>query len=162
MTQKTMTDEMRGIAEQYAAEGKTLTAEAVVEIARDAQTYPALHGHIWAVPESVLANEARVARAHRLLIQVTITEGGVSTRMLIHVPGTPGYQHYKRVAATPDLAAVKLKQLREDVDRSRARFAEFRAILPDEVATEIETEFARTTAAIERGLAAREGERPAA
>lgn len=160
--QKTMADEVRGIAEQYAAEGKAITAEAIVEIARDGKAYPALNAHLWTVAESILANEARVARAHRLLITVSITEAGQSTRMLLHVPGTPGYQHVRQVARSPDLAVIKLRQLREDIDRSRARLAEFKAILPDEVALDIETQLAQASAAIERGVAARDGERPAA
>lgn len=160
--QRTMADELRGIAEQYAAEGKAITAEEVVEIARDAAGFPALNAHLWQVPVSILANEARIQRAHKLLITVQVTEAGQSTRMLLHVPGTPGYQHFRQVARSPDLAVIKLRQLREDIDRSRARLNEFKAILPDDVALDIETQLAQTAAAIERGVAARDGERPAA
>lgn len=149
---RTMTDEIKLLSEQHEKDNKPLTAEDVVTYAKDAKSYPALHEHLWKVSESYLAQEARVARAHRLLISIrVVTSEGDRTRMLIHTPGSPGYRDAKYVAQSLDLAAIKLRQLRDDIARSRARLAEFRAILPGEIAEEIETALSRASAAAERG-----------
>jgi hypothetical protein len=121
-----------------------VTAEVVVERARDVQQFPALHAHLWAVAEADLAQEARVGRAHRLLItlKVTIPETGESTRMMVHAQGMQGYQSLSSFTQKPDLMRVKLKQLADDISRARSRLAGFRSAIPDDVADEIDAALA--------------------
>lgn len=154
-----MRDEIRSITAEYEADNKAVTAEAVVEAAKDADKYPALHEHLWKVSADVLVTEARVARAHRLLISVRIvTEEGDSVRLLTHTPGIAGYRSTTHVAAQFDLAALKLRQLAEDISRSRARLREFKALVPGDVSNEIDSALEdaerRATAAIERASVA--------
>lgn len=139
-----MREEIRTLTADHEADNKPVTAESVVEAAKDAAKYPALHEHLWAVSVETLATEARVARAHRLLISVRIvTEDGDSVRLLTHVPGMVGYQPSSRVASNVDLAAMKLAQLTIDIARSRARLREFKALLPAVIADEIDESLAR-------------------
>lgn len=150
---RTMTDEIKLLSEQHEKDNRPLTAEDVVNYAKDAKTYPALHDHLWKVSESFLAQEARISRAHRLLISIhVVTIEGDRTRMLIHTPGSPGYRDAAYVARSPDLATIKLRQLRDDIARSRARLAEFRAILPPDVADEIAASLSRASDAADRGM----------
>lgn len=139
-----MREEIRTLTADYETKNKAVTAEAVVEAAKDAEQYPALHDHLWAVSTETLATEARVARAHRLLISIRIvTEEGDSVRLLTHVPGMVGYQPSSRVAANIDMASLKLAQLTADIARSRARLREFKALLPTMIAEEIDDSLAR-------------------
>ena len=134
-----MREEIRKLTAAYETENKNITAEAIVEAAKDAKAYPFLHQHLWEVSAETLATEARVARAHRLLISVRIvTEEGNTTRLLMHTPGVPGYRQTSHVASSPDLAAIKLRQLTDDISRSRARLNEFRSIVPSDIADEID------------------------
>ncbi len=133
-----------------------LTAPQVVEAARDQQRWPALHKHLWQVPEPELAAEARLARAHRLIITVfTTTEGGVSTRLFVHTSGTPGYQPLQTVTGSRDLANLKLLQLTQDISRARARLRAFRAALPDSIGTEIYEALERAEAKATEAAASR-------
>lgn len=149
-TMTSRTDELRTLIEETEASGGSVTAELIVERAKNAERWPQLNAHFWQVPESDLAHEARIARAHRLLITLTVTvrESGEVTRMMIHTPGERGYQSLPAISRKPDLARVKLQQLIEDISRARARLRAFRAAIPDDVADEIDTalEVAETTA----------------
>lgn len=151
-------DEVRRIVESKSA-GSMLLADDLVREAKDAQAYPKLHEHLWGVSETVLAHEARISRAHRLLISVRIvTEEGDNTRLLVHTPGIAGYQPAARVLSNPDLAALKLRQLAADVARSRGRLNEFKQMLPSDVAEAIDKSIVDTerkiTDAIETRTAA--------
>jgi len=120
--------------------GKPVTALFVVESARDFVAYPKLNEHLWQVPEADLAAEARLQRAHRLLITMTITvaDTGDTTRMLVHTPGSHGYQPIDVISRVPDVAVLKMRRLIEDIARARARLRAFRAAIPGDVADEIE------------------------
>lgn len=135
-----MREEIQTIITEAEDAGMPITASAVVEKARDADQFPSLNKHLWQVPEADLASEARLHRAHRLLItmHVTIPETGEKTRMLVHTNGVPGYQPISAVARVPDLALAKLRQLTEDIARARGRLRNFKASLPDDIATEID------------------------
>lgn len=116
-----------------------LTAEVGVERAKNKKRYPALHEHIWGTSEKELAQEARLARMHQLLIRIQITTAeGKTTRLYVHTRGVPGYQPLQHVVSNYNLAATKLAQLREDIGRARARLSGFAAALPGDVATEID------------------------
>lgn len=139
-----MRDEIKKLTEEFEASNKAITAETVVEAAKNVDLYPALYEHLWAVSESTLATEARVARAHRLLISVrVVTSEGDNVRLLTHMPGVPGYLPSARVVVSIDLASVKLRQLTDDVARSRARLREFRSLVPSAVADEIDAALER-------------------
>ncbi len=132
--------EVRQMMEAAIAADTRLTAEALVEAAKDAKAWPNLNRHLWQVPEAELATEARVARAHRLLITMTITsEDGITTRAYLHTQGNRGYTDLRTVLASPDLAVSKLMELRHDITRARARLNAFRAVIPEDVAAEIDT-----------------------
>jgi hypothetical protein len=121
------------------SKGKSLEAKVVVEKARTDKRLPALNKHLWGLSEADLAMEARLARAHRLIIRLNIvTVQGVSTRMLIHTNGTRGYQPTETVAQTPNLAIAKLLQLRGDIRRARDRLHNFSMILDPDVAASID------------------------
>lgn len=135
-----MREEIQSIITEAEDSGLSITAAAVVEKAKDAEQFPALNKHLWQVPEADLAQEARLTRAHRLLItmHVTIPETGERTRMLVHTSGVPGYQPISAVARVPDLALAKMRQLADDIARARGRLRAFKAALPDDIATEID------------------------
>lgn len=128
------------LIERRNADGEPVTASFVVESARDAAAYPDLNRHLWQVPEADLAAEARIQRAHRLLVTMTVTvaETGDTTRMMVHTPGSPGYQSIESVAKMPDVAAARLRQLSEDIGRARARLRAFRAAISADVAAEVD------------------------
>lgn len=125
-----------------------LTAEAVVERAKNAKKFPALHKHIWEVPEGELLMEARINRAHRLMIRLCVTTGaeGETTRLFVHTRGVPGYQPLAFVTNNPDLATSKLQQLTADISRARGRLRAFKAAIPDAVSDEIDDLLARAEA----------------
>ena len=134
--------------------GGSITAEQVVQAARNKELYPELHAHLWEVPERELAEEARVARAHKLIIALrVVTEVGTTTRMMVHTIGTKGYQPAQAVAANVDLASMKLRQLAADVGRARERLRGFKAMLADDVADDIDKALDVATGAIERATA---------
>lgn len=148
------------------AEDKNIpvTAASVVERAKDAEAFPSLNKHLWQVPEADLANEARLTRAHRLLItlKVTIPDTGETTRMLVHTRGTPGYMPVTSVTRVPDLAAAKLRQLMDDIARARGRLRAFKAAIPDTVADEIDQALEQAETRTNAALAPVEVEAPAA
>lgn len=156
-------DEIRQLTEAATATGEALTAEKVVEAARNEQTYPFLHAHLWGISEAELAGEARISRAHRLIISLHVTVGdGVTTRLLVHTRGVAGYHPYPAVAATPNLASMKLAQLTEDIARARGRLRSFRAVLPEEVSAEIDEALAQAEAKAAAAVMPITPERPAA
>ena len=131
--------EVKRLAEAAEAAGRTLTADAVVEAARDAEGYPALHKHLWATDIETLAMEARRARAHRVIMSIRIvTEEGSTARVLVHTRGVPGYQPVSAVVAVPDLARAKVAEIRDRISRLRGDLATFRGLLPPEIAAEID------------------------
>jgi hypothetical protein len=145
-----MREEVRKLTEEYEKAGRPITAEAFVEEAKDAEKVPHLHKHVWQRPEAELAQIARVQLMHQLMISVRIvTEEGSTTRMLIHTNGTKGYRPAAHVAKSYDLAAAKLRSLTEDIARARQRLSEFRALLSEDVASDIDDklEAAATVAA---------------
>lgn len=131
-----------------AAARGALTAEAVVEAAKNAAKFPELHKHLWQVPEDELAQEARVQRAHKLLIRIRIvSEAGTTTRLLMHTPGVRGYQPTSTIVSIPDLANLKLQQLQADISRARERLRAFRSFIPDAISDEIDTALERAETA---------------
>ena len=149
--------EVQQLMEESERTGASLTAPKVVEAAKDKDRFPRLHEYLWEVEEADLAQEARLARAHRLMISVVITtEAGVSTRLFVHTNGSEGYRSLDTVVNSKDLAAIKLQELTQDIGRARARLRAFRAALPDPVADEIDealraAEQRASEAAAERG-----------
>ena len=146
-------DEINKLMDECQQKGLNLTGPYMVEMARNAEAYPALHEYLWAPSEAALAAEARLTRAHRLLIAINVTIGdGVKTRHLMHIRGQSGYAPYGSVIRNPDLASLKLQQLTEDIARARGRLRAFREVLPGDVSTEIdqalEAAETRATAAI--------------
>jgi len=117
-----------------------LTAQVVVDASRDEPaTYPQLHAHLWQTPEKELAAEARLSRAHRLLIRIQITSTeGITTRLLVHTRDVPGYQTVDVVASMPDLRAAKLSMLRADIVRARDRLRAYSAILAPDLVIEVD------------------------
>lgn len=131
--------EIKQMMDEAEAAGTPLTAPQVVEAAKDAARWPNLNRHLWQVPEADLAMEARLARAHRLLITILVTTSeGITTRMFLHTEGVPGYQSLGVVAGNKDLAATKLLELTQDISRARARLRAFRSALPDDIGSEID------------------------
>lgn len=131
-----------------------LTAEHVVEKARDAEKFPALNEHLWRVPEAELAAEARLARAHKLLIRIrVVSDEGTVTRMLMHTRGTKGYRPVDQITSNIDLASVKLKQLTADISRARQRLSAFRSFLPMDVADDIDASLKRAEESASKPLA---------
>lgn len=135
-----MAAEVKQIISEIETTGGVVTAQIVVERAKNVEKFPSLHAHLWETPEADLAQEARIGRAHRLLItiKVTIPETGESTRMMVHTRGMTGYSSLEAVAKQPDVAKLKLQQLVADIARARARLNGFRYALPDELADEID------------------------
>lgn len=147
----TLRNELKRASEQFEARNQPLTADALVKLAQDrAEEFPTLHSHFWGVSETVLAHEARLARAHRLIISIRVIVGeATETRMLVHTPGTPGYRPIENVVKTFDLAALRLRELQADIARARARLKEFQSLIPDEVALQIEDGLAAAERAAE-------------
>lgn len=134
-----MRDEIKIITDLNEKSNTATTAEMVVEAAKNKLAYPLLHGHLWEVSETELATEARVGRAHRLLISIRIvTDDGDNTRMLVHTRGMSGYRSAEYVSTNADLSLIKLNQLSDDIGRARARLREFKAILPVDVSARID------------------------
>lgn len=151
-----ISDEVRQLAEAYTKSGRTLFAEDIVYESENKEKWPSLHAHLWGVSEAKLAQEARISRAHRLLIKIKITtETGHRTRYFVHTPGNPGYAPVERVVSDFDLAAVKLRQLGEDIKRAHARFADFKSALPAAVAIHIDESIAESERRIEAAIKAR-------
>lgn len=131
--------------------GEPLTAEQLVEAARNKDEFPALYAHLWNVPERELAAEARLARAHKLIIALrVVTSDGTTTRMMVHTLGTKGYQPVEAVAGNLDLAAIKLRMLTADIGRARARLSSFRSVLADDVSDEIDGALRKAQETIDR------------
>lgn len=146
----TLRNELKRASEQFEARSQPLTADALVELAKAEADFPALHAHFWGVSETALAHEARLARAHRLIISIRVIVGDATeTRMLVHTPGTAGYRPIDDVVRTFDLAALRLRALQADISRARARLKEFRSLLPDDVAMQIEDSLASAERAAE-------------
>lgn len=149
-----MREELEMIINEAETAGLPVSARTLVERARDTTLYPALNKHLWQVDEADLAAEARLQRAHRLLItlHITIPETGESTRMLVHTRGTPGYQPIESLARIPDLALAKVQQLTEDIGRARARLRAFRAYLPEELFDSLDEPLATAEARAQSAL----------
>lgn len=131
--------EIETLMQECEAKGETLTATHMVDRARDAEAFPELNKHLWQVDEAILAQEARVQRAHRLLITLHVTtQEGEPVRLLMHTRGTSGYQSASTVLSNPDLATTKLKQLQEDIARARGRLRSFKAALSEDISDGID------------------------
>lgn len=132
-------DEINKLADECAEKGIALTATYMVEQAKDEKKYPKLNEHLWQAKEAVLAQEARIARAHKLIMHLNVTTGdGITTRMFVHTQGVTGYQPLNSVVNNPDLAKAKLQELTADISRARGRLRGFRAALPDDLGAEID------------------------
>src|SRR5262245_49011120 len=119
--------------------GRNITAEDVVEAAKDADAYPQLNHYLWKESEATLAKEARLARAHRVLVVIRMPVGdGLTSRVLLHSRGVKGYRHITSITRDKDLAVSKLKELMDDIGRARGRLRAFRACIPDDLAAEID------------------------
>lgn len=133
----TLREEIDIIVEE--ANGKSVKAEAVVEAAKNKERFPSLHKHLWEIAEADLAAEARLQRAHKLLINIRVVTGdGHVTRMMVHTQSVEGYLPLQTIIANRDLAAEKLKQFADDIGRSRARLRGFRSALNDELVDELD------------------------
>lgn len=151
----TIRDEIDIITREAKAAGETLTAERVVASARKAKQFPLLHEHLWNVPEKDLAAEARLARAHKLIIRLTVTtEDGNNVRSFLHTRQEKGYRPISEVSVNTSLAAIKLQELTADIGRARQRLAAFRSVLSDVVADDIDAALARASAAVDAARAA--------
>lgn len=138
-------EEIQRIIEE--AETDIITAEHVVEEARDAEKFPTLNKHLWEPDEADLAMEARVMRAHKLIYTIKVTAGeGERTQLLVHTRGIPGYQPLSSVVGNTDLAAMKMQQLTQDIARARGRLRSFRAAIPNAVADEVDDLLAKAEA----------------
>lgn len=150
--------ELEKLSDEAEAAGRSLTAEAVVEAAKDAKAFPELHTQLWAPSEAELAAEARLSRAHKMLISIRIiTDEGSTSRMFVHTRSEPGYRPYEKVISSSDLAASKMRQLLQDIARARQRLASFKSLLDDTVAGELDDILARAervAAPVERGAQA--------
>lgn len=132
-----------------------LTAERVVEAAQDAVLFPELHAFLWKPTEADLASEARIQRAHRLLIQIRIvTDEGVTTRMLMHTNEELGYRPTSSVVTINNLRIAKMRELALDVSRARGRLAAFRSMIPPVIADEIDAALVEAEAAVIRATTA--------
>ena len=150
-------DEINKLMQQCEADGKSLTATMIVEAAKNETEYPALNKHLWQPSEALLAQEARITRAHRLLIQLNVTTGdGITTRMFVHTRGVPGYQALNSVVNRPDLALAKLRELTASIASARGRLRSFRAALPEPISDEIDEALERAEAKAQAAIAERE------
>lgn len=135
----TMASEVRLIARICEVGNRPLTADEVVEAAKDENKYPLLHDHLWKTSEETLLKEARRQRAHVLIVQLRIvSQDGDRIRLFAHARGTPGYIRTEEMAANVDLAPIKLNQLAKDLRAARERFSAFRRMIDPDVAGEIE------------------------
>jgi hypothetical protein len=151
----TIRDEINTINKEAEAASETMTAERVVESARNAERFPLLNEHLWKVPETELAAEARIARAHKLIIRLTVTtDDGNNVRSFLHTRSEKGYRPLGTVAGSVNLASIKLQELTADIGRARQRLNAFRSVLPETVADEIDEALAQATARIEAAQAA--------
>ena len=155
----TIKDEITKLADDATKRNATLTAEDLVEAARNARTYPLLNDVLWKVPEAELAAEARIARAHKLIIRCTVvTSEGSTVRAFLHTRNDKGYRPAEAIAGSTNLARIKLAELTADIGRARQRLASFKAIISSETADEIDDALGvaetRIRAASERATAA--------
>lgn len=135
----TIRSELEQLSKKAERKDAPLTAQAVVEAAKNARQYPELHHELWAPDVEELAAEARLQRAHRLIISIRITSiEGPTVRMLVHTSAEPGYRPHDTVVSSLDLASVKLRQLAANITRARRQLAAFRSMLPDDIAIELE------------------------
>jgi hypothetical protein len=135
-----ITEEIRKLAAEM---GGNLSAPIVVESAKDKAKWPKMHERLWAAGLEELAMEARLARASQMIIRIEIThDDGPSVRQFVHIRGTPGYQTIDQLIAQPDLAAIKIIQIQEDIARMRSRLGALAALVPG-TAKAIDTHLAR-------------------
>ena len=147
-------EEITILSKAAASRGETLTAESVVEAAKNATTYPSLHEQIWAVADADLVAEARLARAHRLIIRLTVvTDDGTTVRAFMHTREEKGYRPVSSLATNVSLASIKLAELTADIGRARHRLAGFKSILPAEITDEIDAALSRADDMIKRATA---------
>lgn len=121
--------------------GVNLQAHDVVDAARNAKRYPALHASFeW--NDTKAAEQWRLAQAHQLIIRcrITIEEGasvGLSMskpfRAFGHIRDERGYRPIQEVLSTDDLFAKFLRQLETDMERIKQRVSDMRGLKPDEV-----------------------------
>lgn len=150
----TIRDEINAINNEAEAASETMTAERVVEAARNAKRFPLLNEHLWKVSQSDLAAEARLARAHKLIIRLTVTtDDGNNVRSFLHTRQEKGYRSIATVSGNTSLAAIKLQELTADIGRARQRLAAFRSVLPEAVADDIDGALAQATAKIDAARA---------
>lgn len=130
-------DELQQIATTLRERGVNLEADAVVEAARDAVSYPALHKALeW--DDQKAAHKWRVAQAHQLIIRcrITVEEGealGLSIvrpiKMFPHMRDQKGYVELSEVTADQRLLAQWLAQLRADISRASATLRDIEGLL---------------------------------
>lgn len=146
----TMVKEALAISDECAKRGETLTARAVVEAARDAKQYPKLHDHIWQADDETLLDEARLTRAHQVImrIRVEVIDGG-KVRGMIHIQGTPGYQSTAHVVSNFDLAAAKAREYLHRLRSDQQRFDVFFQMMSPKFATRVRREVQRLAAIVE-------------
>lgn len=152
----TLREEIDIIIGMSKSNGDSIKAEAVVEMAKNAEKFPALHKHLWEVPEEQLAAEARLQRAHKLLISIrVVTSDGHVTRMMVHTNSIEGYRPLTDVIASRDLAAEKLKQFSDDIGRARTRLHAFRSALNEDLVSELDDLLAKAQTKAEAAANAR-------
>lgn len=130
----TMAEETRQLLQEAMDNGESLTAEAMVQAARDKRAYPQLNAHLWGPSEKQLAMEARINRATKLIISIKVTvEPGYTTRSIIHVKDNPGYYSKQVVEANPNLAEIHLQRVRDDIMRAILRYQAVATFLDPEI-----------------------------
>lgn len=150
-------DEITIISTEAETAETTLTAERVVEAAKDAERFPHLNAHLWKVAEADLAAEARLARAHKLIIRLTVTtEDGSNVRAFLHTRTEKGYRPAQAVGSNLNLAALKLQELTADIGRARQRLQAFRSIIRDDIADGIDEALTKANERIEEARQAAE------
>jgi hypothetical protein len=111
-----MVSEIREMHNRARSAGKTLLAEDVVKWAKSKKDYPDLYEHLWGESEDVLLAEARLSRAHRLIISIkTTVEPGRETRVYVHTKSEPGYYSKEQVESDPNLVEIHMQRLRDDI-----------------------------------------------
>jgi hypothetical protein len=142
--------EVQAIADKYFAQGKQLSPDVVVELARDAASFPSLHEHLWLVSEGDLAMEARINRARHVMMSIKFTsETGAPVRWMMNVPGVAGYSKTETVVNVSALASMKLQQMAREIRGLTARYNAFRSIIPVDILEDIELQMETAAAAAE-------------
>lgn len=131
-------DELERLAAQLKQAGLRLEASAVVEAARDAASYPALHKSLeWDDAKAGAAH--RLHQAHQLIIRcrITIEDGaalGLSMirpmRQFVHLRDETGYRPTPEVVSTDTMYEQLVMQAQADLARLMERIRALEVLQP--------------------------------